>query len=221
MKRVSQAHNLLGAIMVVIVLLVLICPQIIRGETAEKPSDDSPSAQETAESALSKAKEMAQERTCIDCHDEARFFPSYHKPAGKWRKRHGFRVNTMVRPDRKLWNIVEPGHVYDCGACHMDDQCRKCHQLTRPDSHTGFWRIRGHGIKAIAERDSCAYCHVEVFCVRCHRTTRPINHVGKWRTNHGLAVASGGYERCWVCHPKRITRVRVGNAPECLPCHPR
>jgi hypothetical protein len=180
-----------------------------------------PSARQAMEPSYQTAEQMAQVRTCIDCHGEERFLPSYHKPAGKWKRRHGHRVNTMVRPDRTSRDIVKPGHVYDCNACHVDDRCRKCHQLNRPDSHTGFWRIRGHGIVGMAERDSCAYCHVESFCVRCHRTTRPINHVGKWRTNHGLAVAAGGIESCWICHPKRIMGVHVGNAPRCLPCHPR
>ncbi len=158
---------------------------------------------------------------CRDCHGKDRFFPSYHQPAGKWMRRHGLRANTMVMPDRRAWNRVKPGHVYNCSACHVDDQCRKCHQLNRPESHTGFWRIRGHGIRALAERQSCASCHVETFCVRCHKTTKPINHRANWNMLHGKAVARGQAERCWVCHPTVITRIHVGDTPECLFCHPR
>ena len=157
---------------------------------------------------------------CRDCHEKDRFFPTNHKPAGKWRKRHGFRANVLVFPDRREWNRVKTGHAYDCSSCHVDDQCRKCHQFTRPDSHTGFWRIRGHGIRAVAERESCAVCHVEAFCIRCHKNTKPINHVGNWSSVHGRAVATGQAERCWVCHPRVIYRVRVGNRPECNICHP-
>ncbi len=157
---------------------------------------------------------------CGDCHGKDRFLPTNHKPVGKWRKRHGYRANVLVFPDRRSWNRVETGHVYDCSGCHVDDQCRKCHQLNRPDSHTGFWRIRGHGIRGLAERESCAVCHVEMFCVRCHKTTRPINHVGNWNTLHGRAVSQSTAERCWVCHPRVISRVRVGNTPECNYCHP-
>lgn len=157
---------------------------------------------------------------CRDCHEKDRFFPTNHKPAGKWRKRHGFRANVLVFPDRREWNRVKTGHAYDCSNCHVDDQCRKCHQLTRPDSHNGFWRIRGHGIRAVAERESCTVCHIETFCIRCHKTTKPINHVGNWNILHQRAVARGQAERCWVCHPRVIYRVRVGNTPECNVCHP-
>jgi len=163
----------------------------------------------------------AAERTCTDCHGKDRFLPSYHKPAGKWKVRHGTRVGTMVWPDRREGNLVKPGHVYDCDACHAQDACRKCHQLNRPQNHTGFWRIRGHGIRAIAEREPCHNCHVETFCVRCHQRTRPINHVGNWRHTHGRALASGYFERCSVCHQRIIGRVHVGNSPQCLYCHPR
>jgi hypothetical protein len=105
--------------------------------------------------------------------------------------RHGLRANTIVRPDRGPRDLVKRGHVYDCNSCHVDDACRKCHQLNRPKSHTGFWRIRGHGIKGLAERESCINCHVQTFCIRS------------------------------VCHPRIITRVQVGDLPECLFCHPR
>lgn len=160
---------------------------------------------------------------CKDCHGQDRFLPSYHMPAGKWKKRHGYRVNTLVKPGPRIKEKIplKPGHVYDCGLCHVDDACRKCHQLNRPKNHTGFWRMRGHGIKALAERESCAYCHVETFCVRCHQNTKPINHRGNWKMVHGKAVAGGHTERCSVCHPRIITRVHVGDSPQCLPCHPR
>ena len=166
-------------------------------------------------------KEKGTERTCKDCHGQDRFIPSYHKPAGKWKTAHGLRANTMVQPDRGPRDLVKPGHVYDCDACHADDACRKCHQLNRPRNHTGFWRIRGHGITGLAQRESCANCHVETFCVRCHQETRPINHVGNWRLTHGRAGAGVHFERCSVCHPRIITRVQVGDLPECLFCHPR
>ena len=160
---------------------------------------------------------------CKDCHGQDRFFPSYHKPAGKWKRRHGHRVNTVVEPAQRIKAQIplKPGHIYDCSLCHVDDACRKCHQLTRPQDHTGFWRMRGHGIRALAKRESCANCHNEVFCIRCHQNTKPINHRGNWNMVHGKAVAGGHTERCSVCHPRIITRVHVGNSPQCTPCHPR
>jgi len=189
--------------------------------TCHKAGSEAPAGPVEADACFECHGESIKAGRCRDCHGKDRFFPSHHKPSGKWTKRHGYRANVMVFPDRRSWNRVTTGHAYDCGACHRDDQCRKCHQLNRPDSHNGFWRIRAHGITALAQRESCAFCHVETFCVRCHKNTRPINHVGNWNMLHGKAVAQGHAERCWVCHPRRITRIRVGNTPECLLCHPR
>ena len=159
---------------------------------------------------------------CRDCHGQDRFFPTYHKPAGKWKKRHGHKVNTMVKPSLRVQAKIglEPGHVYNCALCHVDDACRKCHQLNRPKDHTGFWKMRGHGIRALAKRESCANCHNEAFCIRCHQNTKPINHRGNWNMVHGRVVAAGHWERCWVCHPQTISRVHVGAVPECRYCHP-
>ena len=161
---------------------------------------------------------------CKDCHGRDRFLPSYHKPAGKWKRRHGHRVNTMMEPARRVKAKIplKPGHVYDCGLCHVDDACRKCHQLNRPDDHTGFWRMRGHGIRALAKRESCAFCHVETFCVRCHQNTKPINHrIANWRGGlHATAVAGGQHaERCWVCHPRVIPLPGGSPGGNCI-CHP-
>lgn len=165
-----------------------------------------------------------EEFRCKNCHGQDRFFPSYHMPAGKWKKRHGNKVNTMVMPTRRIKAEIplKPGHKYQCGLCHVDDACRKCHQLNRPKDHTGFWKMRGHGIRALAKRESCANCHNEVFCIRCHQNTKPINHrIANWKGIHARVVAAGHWERCWVCHPRTITRVSVGASPSCTHCHPQ
>ncbi|MDY6933302.1 MAG: cytochrome c3 family protein [Spirochaetota bacterium] len=133
------------------------------------------------------------ELSCKDCHGQDRFFPSYHKLAGKWKKRHGLRVKTIMKSD----------HAYDCGVCHTDDACRKCHQFSRPQDHTGFWKIRGHGIRALAKRESCSNCHNEVFCIRCHKNKKPLNHRGNWVNLHGKTIPgghAGNTNRCNVCH---------------------
>ncbi|NVM22182.1 MAG: hypothetical protein HWN68_10440 [Desulfobacterales bacterium] len=158
---------------------------------------------------------------CKDCHGKDRFLPSYHKVAGKWKKTHGHRTRTLVTGPRVKTKIaLKPGHMYDCALCHSDDACRKCHQLMRPENHTGFWKTRGHGIKALARRESCVYCHTEVFCIRCHKNTRPINHAGNWKFNHGNTIAGVHVERCSVCHPRIITKVSFPGDPKCNPCHP-
>ena len=138
-------------------------------------------------------KENDLELDCNGCHEKNRFFPSYHKHAGKWKKRHGHKVRIFSKRD----------HANDCGVCHTDDACRKCHQLNRPKNHTGFWKMRGHGIKAVVKRETCMYCHNESFCVRCHKKTRPINHRGNWKNLHGKTIPgghSGNTNRCTICH---------------------
>ncbi|MBW2647878.1 MAG: hypothetical protein JRE23_17245 [Deltaproteobacteria bacterium] len=163
-----------------------------------------------------------EEVRCTDCHEQERFLPSYHKPAGKWTKRHGHKVKTLVRPAQRVKTPLKPGHVYDCGLCHSDDACRKCHQVNRPKDHTGFWRTRGHGIKGVAQRESCAYCHDEIFCIRCLKNTKPINHRGNWNSVHGNAITTAGdAQRCSVCHPRVIAWIHVGNVAKCRLCHPQ
>ena len=135
----------------------------------------------------------------------------YHKKAGTLKRRHGQKVKTTLKPD----------HRYQCDVCHTDDYCKKCHQRqrSRPKDHTGFWRTRGHGLKAIAKRDSCINCHNEIFCIRCHKNTKPMNHRGAWSSNHSKVGSQ--YRRCSVCHPRVISRIHVGNSPDCNRCHPQ
>ena len=129
--------------------------------------------------------------SCKACHGKTRFRPTTHDKG--WERRHG------------KWQGINANdqHGGRCADCHTDAGCTACHQKTRPRSHTGFWRTRGHGLRAEGNRDRCATCHVEASCIRCHRDTPPVNHRGLWTAKHGLAVPggkSGDIGNCRVCH---------------------
>ncbi|MFH2063885.1 MAG: cytochrome c3 family protein [Pseudomonadota bacterium] len=128
---------------------------------------------------------------CRDCHPIL-FTPKYHQ--GLWRRFHD------EQPDTAAINSI---HGRDCGACHPEPSCRRCHQTMKPRSHTGFFRMRGHGLAAAVETTSCRTCHRESFCIQCHRESKPLNHRGAWASTHGFAIP-GGYTgsigKCGVCH---------------------
>ncbi|MBU1168573.1 MAG: hypothetical protein KKD44_03320 [Proteobacteria bacterium] len=137
---------------------------------------------------------------CRDCHPES-FTPGYHQ--GAWLKTHGIKTGTI--PDRIT-------HGKDCGTCHGEPSCTRCHQTMKPKSHSGFFRLRGHGLKAAIENRSCRTCHRESFCIQCHRETKPMNHKGAFRYTHGYAIPGGGVNergKCSVCH----------NTSWCASCH--
>ena len=141
--------------------------------------------------------------SCKECHGKQRFLPPNHNHA--WNKRHGLYQKAAA---------AAPEHGNDCEACHTGHGCRSCHQKQKPQTHTGFWRIKGHGLRAQADRNRCATCHVESYCVRCHQTTRPLIHRGNWKFRHGLAVPGGKAgtgTTCMVCH----------NPGQCAACHSR
>lgn len=145
----------------------------------------------------------AQEAVCTECHESSHFVPSYHD--GGWLKRHG--------TGRELG--MPTAHGRDCGACHPGDACTQCHRRMPPASHTGFWRTRGHGLRAGFDRRSCRTCHAEPYCIRCHRESPPLNHRGDWQSRHGRAGADPASPgRCFVCHGL------PGHAyGRCGPCH--
>ncbi len=129
---------------------------------------------------------------CIGCHSEKRILPTYHKNA--WDKRHGL--------IREKFSLTQE-HGGECKDCHVDRHCASCHNKEKPKSHNGFFKIRGHGLKAEMKSESCKTCHTEAFCIRCHRSTQPINHIGNWENNHGHVIPggrSGNIKKCAVCH---------------------
>jgi hypothetical protein len=130
--------------------------------------------------------------SCKNCHIKGVFIPSNHNAA--WDFRHG-RIKSN--------QFGAPVHGNDCDSCHFNTSCNSCHRSMRPKSHTGFFRIRGHGIKAETNRKSCGTCHKESYCIRCHQQTKPIYHRGLWQYSHGLAIPggkTGSISNCGLCH---------------------
>ncbi len=136
---------------------------------------------------------------CGACHPRGRRQkpPSDHE--GNWLLKHGA---------ESRWSAVS-GHTKDCSSCHRRDACATCHRTKRPQSHTGLWRLRGHGLAAGWDRNSCRTCHETGACISCHKTNRPLNHSGAWSTYHSLAAEVEGNSHCAVCHSPGY----------CISCH--
>jgi hypothetical protein len=134
---------------------------------------------------------------CNVCHEtfEKDTAPEDHK--GLWKRAHGEAMKFGLDEEESK----------RCGYCHREDFCTDCHMREEPQSHTHFFRLRGHGIDATLNRDRCSTCHLEDACVRCHLSTRPQTHVAaSWAT--GLQRHCTGCHipvdstRCVVCHKK-------------------
>ena len=136
---------------------------------------------------------------CAACHAKGRRLQVPADHGGSWMLKHG---------DESRWQVFG-GHTKDCSSCHRRDACATCHRTKRPQSHTGLWRLRGHGLSAGWDRDSCRTCHETGACISCHKTTRPFNHVGAWRSRHGSAM--GAESNCSVCH--------ISHVSTCGTCH--
>ncbi len=135
--------------------------------------------------------------TCEGCHGKKNFKPEYHNGAFKFK--HGLTAKMQVIPE----------HGKDCRLCHKADSCKACHTKEKPLNHTGFWRLRGHGLKAQMDADSsCKTCHTENYCIRCHQNSKPMSHTGAWKNSHGGRVEGSN---CKVCHHKLET--------DCKACH--
>lgn len=132
---------------------------------------------------------------CSTCHAEIDrdWEPENH--AQLWKQRHG--QIARARNDR---------HVENCALCHTEDTCIDCHAQEQPDSHTEFFRMRGHGLTASMDRQNCAACHRSDFCNRCHFETQPMSHFtnpkfGSPRNDHCFSCHYPlRSENCSVCH---------------------
>ena len=118
---------------------------------------------------------------CSTCHTviDTHWAPENHHH--NWTKMHGGTVR------------ADTGATADgCALCHSESLCIQCHKEEAPESHTVYFRMRGHGISSMMDRQNCAACHAPDSCDSCHRDTLPQNHTGLWggtRSNH-----------CLVCH---------------------
>jgi hypothetical protein len=163
---------------------------------------------------------------CSVCHTTLRKDEPPPDHALGWKRAHGARSHDM---------ILGMGET-SCAQCHTESSCLACHRVEEPESHTNFWRIRGHGLTAAIDRRDCATCHTTDECVRCHQTAEPVSHRGAWGPPgnrhcgqcHLPATPSLG---CGVCHmdfaahplgaplPPSTAHMTASSPGGCLVCH--
>jgi hypothetical protein len=149
---------------------------------------------------------LVDKKGCDACHEEN----GVEVAGAACAKCHGKGAQEIVPPDHKqLWTVrhgkearwrVFDQHGRQCSLCHKSDACVTCHKTTRPQDHTGLWRMRTHGTAAQWDRDRCKTCHETGGCIQCHTSTTPINHTAAWSKTHGLAAKTSDTARCNVCH---------------------
>lgn len=171
-------------------------------------------------------RQQAVSSSCEVCHKAMRKDtrpPSHHD--GAWMRTHG----------RSVAGGWELGHKQSCGLCHSQGYCDSCHQVEKPQDHSEFFRLRGHGFQVGIERERCTTCHQENFCVRCHQETAPRSHfMASWggaTSNHCLRCHEPiGDSRCSVCHkaaPSHLGATPIPGPPhpiarsDCYRCHLR
>ncbi|MBF0451911.1 MAG: cytochrome c3 family protein [Candidatus Magnetomorum sp.] len=170
-----------------------------------------------------------EEMSCRDCHTMYSQNKNNHFPdIEKCRECHDDMDEDGVQKNCTGDQFKEFSHLmhkrFSCQNCHntastplpsfpasMD--CKKCHKRQKPTWHTGFFRLRGHGIRAEMHAQKCTNCHQSTFCVRCHQSTRPLNHRGNWPSLHGRTIPGGygGNDKCATCHKNAW----------CVQCHNR
>lgn len=121
-------------------------------------------------------------------------------------------------------SAARPGE--ECTTCHERNDCIACHAMRLPRDHTNFWRTRGHGLQASANRERCRTCHQQDYCIRCHSETAPRSHTAGWRARHcGWCHYGSGYgpaDNCSVCHKRALHLSAphpVNPGVNCRQCH--
>jgi c(7)-type cytochrome triheme protein len=193
------------------------CNECHRGiERNERASRLRPERMEDC-SACHSARKVADD--CATCHREITraWEPASHR--SNWKRMHGpaARAHAEATADR-------------CSVCHTESTCSACHQSQAPENHNAFWRLRGHGVAAMIDRENCAACHEPMSCERCHAETRPRNHVGFWgqpRDTHCLVCHQPlAAEGCVACHATAKSHLSAMRKPtdhypgmDCRACH--
>lgn len=133
-------------------------------------------------------------------------FPKPQSHRAGWIEYHGKTVDL---------NLGEGGQTAQaCLVCHDKSDCYSCHNIRMPRDHNNFWRTRGHGFSAEANRERCITCHKQDYCVRCHNETAPRSHQGRWNAA-GLVGTPDRPTHCDWCHFSS----GVTPADNCVVCH--
>jgi hypothetical protein len=138
-------------------------------------------------------------RDCQTCHESMNKDTPWKNHDTNWTKRHGM----FATEEMEL-----------CNLCHMEENCRECHQQQAPSSHINLWKRQAHGIEASWNRENCQVCHQDDFCVACHTFSKPSSHVAGWLsarlhcTNCHLSSSD-----CSICHARGVRDIHNVSAP--------
>ena len=156
---------------------------------------------------------------CAQCHRAVTrtWAPPSHR--ANWIRAHG--------PAAREGSLESAGR---CTLCHTQASCDDCHPVQAPSAHTPYWHERGHGLRAMADRQYCSACHQPDSCDQCHANTPPRNHAGSWGAplaTHCLSCHEPlRYEDCSVCHKgtpshQTATHMPADHFPgmNCRQCH--
>lgn len=164
---------------------------------------------------------------CSVCHKELskETIPTHrhgrriaHDKTGVWKKAHG---------------VEAALDMSYCSQCHTDEQddCMKCHRVSKPTNHTAAWNRKQHGLHAQMNSQSCSVCHEEDSCVKCHKNTAPRSHRASFsapRNNHCASCHVPAESSCTICHESIEHRSAIrtphdaggGYTGNCAQCHP-
>jgi len=156
---------------------------------------------------------------CASCHTQLRVDVAPPSHDGNWIRAHGPTV--CARDDAT---------ASQCSMCHSEANCVSCHNEMPPESHTNFFRLRGHGIVASLDRASCMTCHQEDSCTQCHMSSPPSTHTGAWGAPVNQHCVGCHFpvqnEGCVVCHLATPSHASAAPKPpdhnpamNCRQCH--
>ncbi len=159
-------------------------------------------------------------KECIDCHQKTHVGDNVrndcvicHTTISKETKPENHAVNWKLLHGREA-TFVGKNSIASCDTCHTQASCVKCHREEAPTSHTNFWRERGHGVIADADRAQCKVCHTEDTCLRCHQTIAPQSHKGNFAAQHCATCHFPLKEEgCIACHKNAKSHLQAARLP--------
>jgi len=137
-------------------------------------------------------------RDCQTCHESMNKVTPWKNHETNWTKRHG---------------LIAADEMELCNLCHIQENCRECHQEQAPSSHVNLWRWQTHGIEASWNRENCQVCHQDDFCVECHTFSKPRSHVAGWRSsNLHCNTCHLSSSECSICHTRSVFEIHSATA---------
>ncbi len=172
---------------------------------------------------------------CVQCHDGSKEMPVQFRMSN-CQTCHIDKESARLAPASHTRNVKPPFHTESfrrnhaaeasardakCFVCHSNVQrtaaagaeCKGCHVVMRPASHTARFADGIHGQLAALDRRTCAQCHTADQCVECHNQTPRSHFPLSTFVNGGHAnLARLNQRSCLTCHTMADT---------CQECHVR